>query len=238
MIPAPLQRPARERQRRLHLRRAGLAARQRRGTGLAAHAAAASGAARGEPTATAAWSSTTAPRWWPRASASELAARRARAGAPRRGRAAAEAGAPAVDGRAPVSHLRRVRPDRERGRRLPHLPGAAAGTDGLFAADWTPDDSLADDDGRVRPECVWGALDCPTSAPVANFGDGPADGARAPHRPDRLRRARGRAPRRCSRGRSRWTAASATRHARCSTRAGACCAPRGRSGSSCATPAA
>jgi hypothetical protein len=43
----------------------------------------------------------------------------------------------------------------------------------LFAAEWTPDDSLADGHGRVRPECVWAALDCPTSAPVANFGQGP-----------------------------------------------------------------
>ena len=25
----------------------------------------------------------------------------------------------------------------------------------------------------VRPELVWAALDCPTSAPVANFGEGP-----------------------------------------------------------------
>jgi hypothetical protein len=45
--------------------------------------------------------------------------------------------------------------------------------DGLFAADWTPDESVGDGAGHVRPECVWAALDCPTSAPVANFGDGP-----------------------------------------------------------------
>jgi hypothetical protein len=42
-----------------------------------------------------------------------------------------------------------------------------------FAAGWTPDAALAGPDGVVRPECVWGALDCPTSAPVANFGEGP-----------------------------------------------------------------
>ncbi len=42
-----------------------------------------------------------------------------------------------------------------------------------FAACWTPDPSLAGPDGIVRPECVWGALDCPTSAPIANFGEGP-----------------------------------------------------------------
>ena len=50
-------------------------------------------------------------------------------------------------------------------------PGALG--DGRFAADWTPDASLADDGGAVRPECVWAALDCPTSAPVANWGEGP-----------------------------------------------------------------
>ena len=46
--------------------------------------------------------------------------------------------------------------------------------DGMFAARWTPDESIANGNGHVRPECVWAALDCPTSAPVANFGDGPA----------------------------------------------------------------
>lgn len=44
----------------------------------------------------------------------------------------------------------------------------------LFAVDWTPDDSLDDGSGHVRAECVWAALDCPTSAPVANFDTGPA----------------------------------------------------------------
>ena len=44
---------------------------------------------------------------------------------------------------------------------------------GMFAAPWTPDASLAGGNGEVRPECVWAALDCPTSAPVANFGEGP-----------------------------------------------------------------
>ena len=44
----------------------------------------------------------------------------------------------------------------------------------LFATEWTPDASLDDGSGHVRPECVWAALDCPTSAPVANFASGPA----------------------------------------------------------------
>jgi hypothetical protein len=63
-------------------------------------------------------------------------------------------------------------PDREAGDGYRVFPGELPG-DGLFAASWTPDPSLADADGLVRAECVWGALDCPTSAPVANFGEGP-----------------------------------------------------------------
>jgi len=51
------------------------------------------------------------------------------------------------------------------------FPGAL--DDGRYAAEWTPDESVGDGDGLVRPECVWAALDCPTSAPVANFADGP-----------------------------------------------------------------
>jgi hypothetical protein len=44
-------------------------------------------------------------------------------------------------------------------------PGPLPGRDGLFGACWTP--------GEDAPELVWAALDCPTSAPVANFGEGP-----------------------------------------------------------------
>jgi hypothetical protein len=46
--------------------------------------------------------------------------------------------------------------------------------DGRFAASWTPDVTLAGDDGAVRAVYVWAALDCPTIAPVADFGKGPA----------------------------------------------------------------
>ncbi|HEU0024859.1 MAG TPA: hotdog fold domain-containing protein [Thermoleophilaceae bacterium] len=53
------------------------------------------------------------------------------------------------------------------------FPGPLPGSGGMFASQWTPDPSLAGDDGLVRPECVWGALDCPTSAPVVDFGAGP-----------------------------------------------------------------
>jgi hypothetical protein len=63
-------------------------------------------------------------------------------------------------------------PERERGDGYRVFPGPLPGAD-LFAARWTPDRSLGDEEGLVRPECVWGALDCPTSAPIANFGEGP-----------------------------------------------------------------
>jgi hypothetical protein len=54
-------------------------------------------------------------------------------------------------------------PAREDG--LGITPGPLPGRDGLFGACWTPEDDA--------PELVWAALDCPTSAPVANFGEGP-----------------------------------------------------------------
>lgn len=63
-------------------------------------------------------------------------------------------------------------PEREPGDGYCVFPGPLGDGD-RFAASWVPDPTLADADGSVRPECVWGALDCPTSAPVANFGQGP-----------------------------------------------------------------
>ncbi len=60
-------------------------------------------------------------------------------------------------------------PAREDG--LGIFPSPLPGRDGLFGACWTPDASAGD---WVPIELVWGALDCPTSAPVANFGEGPA----------------------------------------------------------------
>ncbi|MFO7590512.1 MAG: hypothetical protein R6X23_06390 [Acidimicrobiia bacterium] len=38
--------------------------------------------------------------------------------------------------------------------------------DGLHAAPWVPDASLAGVDGNVRPEFVWAALDCPGVSPL------------------------------------------------------------------------
>jgi hypothetical protein len=61
-------------------------------------------------------------------------------------------------------------PARRPGDGLRLFPGALG--DGSYAVAWTPHPSLGDD-GLVRPECVWAALDCPTSAPVANYADGP-----------------------------------------------------------------
>jgi hypothetical protein len=40
------------------------------------------------------------------------------------------------------------------------FPGPVAGR-ALWAAPWTPDSSVTDAGGRVRPEVVWAALDCP-----------------------------------------------------------------------------
>ena len=60
-------------------------------------------------------------------------------------------------------------PDRDDG--LGVFPGPMG--DGRFATSWTPDAALAGPGGTVLPEVVWAALDCPTSAPLANFGEGP-----------------------------------------------------------------
>lgn len=62
-------------------------------------------------------------------------------------------------------------PKRPEGDGLRVFPGKLRA--GIFAAPWTPDESIGDGSGSVRPEWVWAALDCPTSAPVANFGEGP-----------------------------------------------------------------
>ena len=50
-------------------------------------------------------------------------------------------------------------PERAAGEGLRIFPGAVA--NGQVAAIWEPDGSLLDDEGAVRPEFVWAALDCP-----------------------------------------------------------------------------
>ena len=59
-------------------------------------------------------------------------------------------------------------PSRAEGDGLRMFPGALHG-EARFATVFRPDASLADDEGRVRPEIVWAALDCPTSAPIADW---------------------------------------------------------------------
>ncbi len=64
-------------------------------------------------------------------------------------------------------------PQREAGDGMRIFPADVTGQGILFGSCWTPREEDGDADGLVRPELVWAALDCPTSAPVANFGDGP-----------------------------------------------------------------
>jgi hypothetical protein len=52
-------------------------------------------------------------------------------------------------------------PARATGDGLRIHPGAVEGRD-LAAAPFVPDATLADDEGRVRPEIVWATLDCPS----------------------------------------------------------------------------
>jgi hypothetical protein len=85
---------------------------------------------------------------------------------------ASEAGFDAWTGGHPFPTCVICGPQREPGDGYRVFPGRL-GDGELFASSWTPDPTLADEDGLVRRECVWGALDCPTSAPVANFGEGP-----------------------------------------------------------------
>jgi len=67
-------------------------------------------------------------------------------------------------------------PERARGDGLRIFPGALDGRD-LVAAPWLADESLAASDGKVRPEYMWAALDCPgwfaamTNARIALLGE-------------------------------------------------------------------
>ena len=46
------------------------------------------------------------------------------------------------------------------------FPGQVSGR-ALWAAPWTPDPSITDASGRLRPEVVWAALDCPSGIAAA-----------------------------------------------------------------------
>jgi hypothetical protein len=50
------------------------------------------------------------------------------------------------------------------------FPGPVPGR-ALWAAPWTPDPSVTDPDGTVRPEVVWAALDCPSGIAAAEATD-------------------------------------------------------------------
>jgi len=56
-------------------------------------------------------------------------------------------------------------PDRPEGDGLRIFPGWLPDR-GLVAAAWVPGASLADESGAVRPEFLWGALDCPSAFPL------------------------------------------------------------------------
>lgn len=90
---------------------------------------------------------------------------------PERAAAASEAGREHWSAVHPFPGCLVCGPAREPGDGMLIFPGELR--DGVFAAEWTPGEWLSDGEGRVRPEFVWAALDCPTSAPVANFGAGP-----------------------------------------------------------------
>jgi hypothetical protein len=61
-------------------------------------------------------------------------------------------------------------PDRAAGDGLRIFPGAAPG-DALVAAPWRPDRSLTGAGGRVAPEFLWAALDCPGYFAIATGGE-------------------------------------------------------------------
>jgi hypothetical protein len=105
------------------------------------------------------------------AAAAELALDAPNGVPPDEARAASEAGYEHWTAHHPFPTCVVCGPRRDPGDGLRLFPGALG--DGRFATEWTPDRSLGDGDGRVRHECVWAALDCPTSAPVANFATGP-----------------------------------------------------------------
>ncbi|MFN8105176.1 MAG: hypothetical protein U0U69_12005 [Acidimicrobiia bacterium] len=63
---------------------------------------------------------------------------------------------------------------RERGDGLCIYCGAVDGHPGVVAGPWTPTPDLAGGDGRVRPEFVWAALDCPTYWALPGAGTVPA----------------------------------------------------------------
>jgi hypothetical protein len=65
-------------------------------------------------------------------------------------------------------------PAREAGDGMRVSPGPVPGGQGLYAAPWRPDASLLDEQGHVRDEFVWAALDCPGGLVTNTFSpEGP-----------------------------------------------------------------
>ena len=67
-------------------------------------------------------------------------------------------------------------PGRQLGDGLRIFPGPVAGRL-LWAAPWTPDPSVTDASGTVRPEVAWAALDCPSGIAAAEAADLAQDSA-------------------------------------------------------------
>lgn len=61
-------------------------------------------------------------------------------------------------------------PERDHADGLEIFPGPVDG-EPIFAAPWTPEAELADDQGMVAGEFVWAALDCPSGIVTDLFGD-------------------------------------------------------------------
>ena len=85
--------------------------------------------------------------------------------------AAAEAGATWVADVHPYPTCFGCGPLRERGDALRHMCGPAA--TGVVACRANTDASLPHEDGALRPEVVWAALDCPSAVPVITVGGPP-----------------------------------------------------------------
>jgi hypothetical protein len=67
-------------------------------------------------------------------------------------------------------------PDRAPEDGLRIFPGPVPGRS-VWAAPWTPGSSVTAADGRVRPEVVWAALDCPSGIAAGEAAELPADTA-------------------------------------------------------------
>lgn len=66
-------------------------------------------------------------------------------------------------------------PERDAGDGLRIFPGPIPERR-IVAAPWTPDASVCDESGRVRPEVVWAALDCPSWFGLLEFEPGTTAG--------------------------------------------------------------